>query len=241
MFVRMLRTRGIEMKFERVAELARGSEDTYLQLAAIQLLSRLCPEEARDAFRSALRGESERLARVSAAQALARLHDEEGLAALKGFFREARPPEDLDLARRLAEVGELDGYSLVVDATRDESAPRRVKAAGAVLPFIALEVETGEESAMEQVKPTELLFELARDVDAGVQIRAIRNFPSARGYGLSCFNALDFLNGVQQGSSPLEVVEEAERMYSQIYTVCRLHNADGVEDLPPAKRLDVPP
>lgn len=237
-FVATLERQGVENEFEEVAASARSHEVLEVQLAAIQLLSRLCPEESHDIFRTVLRQESEYLVQVTAAQALARLHDAEGFTALRDFLSEAQPPGDLHIARRLAEVGDVGGYSLVVDAARDESAARRADAAFAIPPFIGSEKDATGEIATEQVTPTQLLIELARDRQPEVQIQALENLSVAIGFGLPCSSALEILEELAEQASCDAVAEAAERIYAFTYPVCQLHHPSLIEKHEPPPRPD---
>lgn len=132
----------------------------------------------------------------------------------------------------------MEGYSLVIDGARDESAARRADAAFAIPPFISAETEAADEIATQQVTPTQLLLELARDRQPEVQIQALENLSVAISFGLPCSTALETLEELAEQDSRCAVAEAAERIYSFTYPVCQLHDPDIAKRHEPPPRLD---
>jgi HEAT repeat protein len=179
---RELALQGIATDAASVAKAALSNPDLSVRWTAVELLGLRGDVSAKGALRKIVLNDDSRLLRETAALALARLGEPGAVKELKSFLESAEDPErELFLAARLAELGDLSGYPIVVKAARSEKEDLRFLSVESLVRFAV----SGQDKLAGEESPAGLLLHLLNDPNGRIRSEVLVQLSTAQSQGLS--------------------------------------------------------
>lgn len=201
-----LNQRGVKTDSASLIEIARADRDVGTRWTAIEILGLRKEERAKPVLERILEQSYEPLLKETAALAIARLGYSSGINNLEALMRGSTNAErQIFMAARLAEFGDVTGYTYVARAAAGGDPHLQYLSAGALVPF--LRHETGSSG----IDPTSRFLYLLQNEDPKIRKEVLVHVSVAMTQGLSANKVRPIVERLAAGDRD-ESVREAARL-----------------------------